>query len=440
MIEIVIAIIECIIIANFVIKSLEPKKPNRKWLLYAVLTALLLLDLHVGKILFKSESITGIVQIIVSLLFSLLFLKGSLYKKIFISIISNQLILIINVLIMTILSTLLKTDIMFLIKQQNAIWLYAILLSKLCYFLVTSFLLSLQKKVSYQISLKEGGAILLIFIATLFIGIAILEQNIIAGNYENYYLNISIIGLIAINVLSFCALTFISKENDRKLKYYLLEAQLENQKNEILEVQKQYNEIQKLRHDFKNYILCTLTLLKEDKISEAKKYLADIVDEKLVPEQAFLHTTSSTLNAIINAKLNKCRQCGIEIHYNVVDRIEIDDIDLSILFANLFDNAIEACVHNTSKSSIYLMVTYEKAYLNIIMKNTIEKPVLKHNPQLVTTKKDKKKHGYGLKTIDDVVRKYDGIKKYYEKDNYFYADLWLKLPFMSETGISCQTH
>ena len=237
MIEIVIAIIECIIIANFVIKSLEPKKPNRKWLLYAVLTALLLLDLHVGKILFKSESITGIVQIIVSLLFSLLFLKGSLYKKIFISIISNQLILIINVLIMTILSTLLKTDIMFLIKQQNAIWLYAILLSKLCYFLVTSFLLSLQKKVSYQISLKEGGAILLIFIATLFIGIAILEQNIIAGNYENYYLNISIIGLIAINVLSFCALTFISKENDRKLKYYLLEAQLENQKNEILEVQ-----------------------------------------------------------------------------------------------------------------------------------------------------------------------------------------------------------
>ena len=124
----------------------------------------------------------------------------------------------------------------------------------------------------------------------------------------------------------------------------------------------------------------------------------------------------------------------------MVDRIEIDDIDLSILFANLFDNAIEACVHNTSKSSIYLMVTYEKAYLNIIMKNTIEKPVLKHNPQLVTTKKDKKKHGYGLKTIDDVVRKYDGIKKYYEKDNYFYADLWLKLPFMSETGISCQTH
>ncbi|MBE5966933.1 MAG: GHKL domain-containing protein [Lachnospiraceae bacterium] len=440
MMGIVVAMIECIIIVNFIIKSLEPKKPNRKWLLYAILTALLLVDLHIGKIIFKSESIIGIVQIIICLLFSLLFLKGSLYKKIFISVISNQLILIINVLLMTILSTLLETDILMLIKQQNTVWLYAVLLSKLCYFLVTCFLLSLQKKVSYQISLKEGGAILLIFIVTLFIGIAILEQNIIAGNYENHYINISIIGLIAINVLSFWALTFISKENDKKLKYYLLEVQLENQKNEIKEVQKQYNEIQKLRHDFKNYILCSLTLLKEDKISEAKKYLADIVDEKLTPERAFIYTTSSTLNAIINAKLNKCRQCGIEIHYQVVEQIEIDDIDLSILFANLFDNAIEACAHNTSKSSIHLTVTYEKAYLNIIMKNTIEKPVLKHNPKLVTTKKDKKKHGYGLKTIDDIVQKYDGIKKYYEKDNYFYADLWLKLPFVPEKGISCQTH
>jgi signal transduction histidine kinase len=440
MMGIVVAMIECIIIVNFIIKSLEPKKPNRKWLLYAILTALLLVDLHIGKMIFKSESIIGIVQIIICLLFSLLFLKGSLYKKIFISVISNQLILIINVLLMTILSTLLETDILMLIKQQNTVWLYAVLLSKLCYFLVTCFLLSLQKKVSYQISLKEGGAILLIFIVTLFIGIAILEQNIIAGNYENHYINISIIGLIAINVLSFWALTFISKENDKKLKYYLLEVQLENQKNEIKEVQKQYNEIQKLRHDFKNYILCSLTLLKEDKISEAKKYLADIVDEKLTPERAFIYTTSSTLNAIINAKLNKCRQCGIEIHYQVVEQIEIDDIDLSILFANLFDNAIEACAHNTSKSSIHLTVTYEKAYLNIIMKNTIEKPVLKHNPKLVTTKKDKKKHGYGLKTIDDIVRKYDGIKKYYEKGNYFYADLWLKLPLVPETGISCQTH
>ena len=120
--------------------------------------------------------------------------------------------------------------------------------------------------------------------------------------------------------------------------------------------------------------------------------------------------------------------------------MDADDIDLSILFANLFDNAIDACSNKPEKSMIYLTVGYEKAYLNIVMKNTVEKPVLPHNPDLVTTKKDKTKHGYGLKTVEDIVKKYDGIKKYYEKENWFYADIWLKLPLAPEFGISCQNH
>ena len=265
-------------------------------------------------------------------------------------------------------------------------------------------------------------------------------MNIVSGNYENRYLIISVIGLIIINVLSFSILAYISKENDKRLKYYLLEAQIENQKNEINELQNQYSETLKLRHDYKNYILCGLTLLKEEKITESEKYFTNILDEKLSPEVSYIHTTSSAVNAIINAKLSKCRKLGITAHYEIVDKMDADDIDLSILFANLFDNAIDACSNKPEKSLIYLTVGYEKAYLSIVMKNTVEKPVLPHNPDLLTTKKDKTKHGYGLKTVEDIVKKYDGIKKYYEKDNWFYADIWLKLPLAPEFGISCQNY
>ncbi|NLK27364.1 MAG: hypothetical protein GX306_03345, partial [Clostridiales bacterium] len=180
MIGIVIAIIECLIIANFIIKSLEPKIfKHRVWLLYLILTILLFIDIELLNIVIRGASITGILQIIICFIFSLIFLNGSIYKKILISVISNILILIINVTIMTILSAFLDTDIMELIEQQNAIWLYAILLSKLCYFLATIFLLTIQKKTPYQLSIKEGSAILLIFIVTLLIGITTLEQNIV---------------------------------------------------------------------------------------------------------------------------------------------------------------------------------------------------------------------------------------------------------------------
>ncbi|MBU5334795.1 GHKL domain-containing protein [Anaerocolumna aminovalerica] len=291
---------------------------------------------------------------------------------------------------------------------------------------------TLQKKLLYPITLKEGKVILLIFFITLLIGLSVLEIHIVSGSYDSIYLNITVIGLIIINLLSFYFLYFISKNNERKLKYTLLLKQLENQKNEIIEVKNQYNEMLKIRHDFKNYILCGLALLKEKNISEAEAYFSNILEEKLTFDRSFVFTSNNTINAIINAKINKCNKLGINTYWEVVDRIEFDDIDLSILFANLFDNAIEACALNNKKSEIILIVTYEKAYLNIIMKNTIEKSILSYNPNLITTKKDKTMHGFGLKTIYDIVNKYDGIIKYYEKNNYFYVDVWLKMLFMPE--------
>ena len=439
--EVVTAVIESAIIANFIIKSFEPRKLRKmNWLLYVMLTSVLFIEIHFASIIFLSESAKGIAQIIICFVFSIVFLKGSIYKKLLISVISNLLILIINIFILAMMGMFLDESIMEIINQQNAIWLFAVFMSKLFYFLLTCMLLSFRKKMTYHITLREGGAILLIFFVTLFIGLSILEMNIVSGNYKNRYLIISVIGLIIINVLSFYILTYISKENDKRLKYYLLETQVENQKNEISEFQHQYSEILKLRHDYKNYILCGLTLLKEEKRTEAEKYFTNILDDKLSPEVSYIHTTNSAVNAIINAKLSKCRKLGITTHYEIVDRIDADDIDLSILFANLFDNAIDACSNKPEKSMIYLTVGYEKAYLTIVMKNTVEKSVLSHNPDLLTTKKDKTKHGYGLKTVDDIVKKYDGIKKYYEKENWFYADIWLKLPLAPEFFISRQNH
>lgn len=439
--EIIISFVESIIIANYVIRSLEPvklKKSNR--LFYGILPLLLFIDVYYLGTFINSTSMTGIVQILVCLIFSILFLNGSIYKKLLISLISNLLILIINVFILAVLGIFLDERIMQIINQQNAVWLFAVLMSKLLYFFITCILLSVQNKITYRMTFKEGSAILFIFFITLLIGLSILEMNIVSGNYVNRYLFVSIIGLAIINMLSFYMISYISKENEKRIKYYLLEMQMENQKNDIEELQNQYSEISKIRHDYKNYLLCGLTLIKEKNIKEAEKYFSDILDEKLDSGIAYVHTTNNAVNAIINAKLNKCKKLGITTHYEIVDKIDIDDIDISMLFANLFDNAIEACAGNPQKSSIYLNVSYEKAYLNIILKNTIEKSVLSPNPKLITTKMDKTKHGYGLITVDDIVKKYDGIKKYYEKENWFYADIWIKVPFEPKIYISCQNH
>ena len=69
-----------------------------------------------------------------------------------------------------------------------------------------------------------------------------------------------------------------------------------------------------------------------------------------------------------------------------------------------------------------------KSYLHIVMKNTIEGSVLKENPHLNTTKKDNvEQHGYGLKSVRDIVKKYNGSMQINEQEGYFVVDVILNM-------------
>ena len=46
---------------------------------------------------------------------------------------------------------------------------------------------------------------------------------------------------------------------------------------------------------------------------------------------------------------------------------------------------------------------------------------------LITTKKDKTAHGFGVASVKMLAKKYDGITSFYERNGQFIADVWLKL-------------
>lgn len=52
--------------------------------------------------------------------------------------------------------------------------------------------------------------------------------------------------------------------------------------------------------------------------------------------------------------------------------------------------------------------------------------MLERNFQLNTTKQNKEKHGFGIRSIRQIVEKYDGMLDFYEQDNMFFADVLLK--------------
>ncbi len=136
------------------------------------------------------------------------------------------------------------------------------------------------------------------------------------------------------------------------------------------------------------------------------------------------YTALNGLNVLLNIKFNEIKDKNIEFehHIFVSEQIKIDEIDLCVLFGNLFDNAIEA-VGKCRKKFIKINVTERKEYFIINMTNS----TINNNIAFgVTSKANKLQHGFGLQSVCDIADKYDGDVDYNLKSGVFEIAVMLK--------------
>ena len=179
-------------------------------------------------------------------------------------------------------------------------------------------------------------------------------------------------------------------------------------------------------HDLKHQI----NLLKTQAyVGKSTSYL-----EKMEREIRVYETQNKTGNQILDAVLtNKamiCQNKEIELKF-IVDGGALsfmEDMDVSALFGNMLDNAIESAEKQQEKQKrlIWLYVTKEKQFVRIRTENYCDEKVRFKNGMPVTTKKDRRLHGYGMKSIKSTVEKYHGSVVAAQENNWF--ELKILLP------------
>ena len=179
-------------------------------------------------------------------------------------------------------------------------------------------------------------------------------------------------------------------------------------------------------HDLKHQI----NLLKTQAyVGKSTSYL-----EKMEREIRVYETQNKTGNQILDAVLtNKamiCQNKEIELKF-IVDGGALsfmEDMDVSALFGNMLDNAIESAEKQREKQKrlIWLYVTKEKQFVRIRTENYCDEKIQFKNGMPVTTKKDRRFHGYGMKSIKSTVEKYHGSVVAAQENNWF--ELKILLP------------
>lgn len=149
--------------------------------------------------------------------------------------------------------------------------------------------------------------------------------------------------------------------------------------------------------------------------------------DKMEHEIKVYETQNKTGNRILDAVLtNKSMVCQKrEIELKVIIEGQslsfMDDMDISALFGNMLDNAIESVSRQKEKEKrlIWLYVSREKQFVRIRTENYCDEKIRFRNGMPVTTKKDKRLHGYGMKSICATVEKYGGSTVACQRDNWF---------------------
>ena len=145
---------------------------------------------------------------------------------------------------------------------------------------------------------------------------------------------------------------------------------------------------------------------------------------------------AETGNQVTNVVLSdcglRCQKNNIQLTY-IIDGGKlsfIDEIDLYSIFGNALENAVdcELTVPEKEGRFIFASVREENKNLLIHFENYCSEELSFKDGLPVTTKGDEKWHGFGMKSMKNIVSKYKGKMLVKQDNNMFQLDISIPMP------------
>jgi two-component system, LytTR family, sensor histidine kinase AgrC len=304
--------------------------------------------------------------------------------------------------------------------------------NSLCYALIIVFIIKVFRKPYFRImEALENGWGPFCFVTFLMLAIIFLLQYYpepIANSPDN----IPLLCLTYILMFAFYAIVYLNFENITQ--YYqlkqdkrLMRLQTEMQKKEYDAILDKLSAAQIYRHDMKHHINALNTLLRENNLGEAEKYLGKLSDRlnDTVIEQ---YCENYVVNVILSSYISKAKEEGIEVtcKADVPADLKMEELELGAIFSNAMDNAIAACGkiedRDHRKISVACRVHINQIYIQI--SNTFAGEVSFDGEYPVSQREG---HGFGTRSIAAIAQKYGGIFSFTAEEGLFTTTVILNL-------------
>ena len=168
-------------------------------------------------------------------------------------------------------------------------------------------------------------------------------------------------------------------------------------------------------HDLKHQLLAVKNVFDPREYNE--------IMEMINSYGAEIQTNNEVLDVVFQDKNLQCRKLGIQFTC-IIDGKALDFMgttDLYVLFGNLIDNAIEAVskLPDGETKNIQVNVRRDRGFVIVTIENSYTGELVWSEGRLTTSKSDKRNHGFGIRSIEKIVHKYNGRYSISTEDQIF---------------------
>lgn len=225
---------------------------------------------------------------------------------------------------------------------------------------------------------------------------------------EGYIFIIIMLGFLVLNIYITYIINQVSQNAKLKYELEITQRQSEMQMKHYNELDNKYEMSRKIIHDFKKH-LNTIEDLKSQNSEKAYDYAAEMEREMDSLYMCF-KCSNKVLSIIMSQKISAAEKNKILVTTDIQD-IPFDFInapDITALFANIWDNAIEACCKLVEpKRYIEFVMKKVNGFIFISAKNSFDGNIVTNKEYILSTKEN---HiGMGLSIIRSVTEKYNGL-------------------------------
>ena len=240
------------------------------------------------------------------------------------------------------------------------------------------------------------------------------------------YLPIAIMTALLVMVLiALCAGLFRDqlRVQQERLRLEFLEEQSADQIAHYTALYQNAQDIHKIRHDMKNFVIAAQGYLQGQDYDELKAHLDGLLGEIQPP--ALTDTGNPLLDAVVTAKRAAAPDIDFRMSLMPLAYQHIDPMDVAQVLAAALDNAIEGCA-GVSAPYIDLRIARHAQFVTVTVANpTAHRPQIRHG-RLVTRKEHPEQHGYGVRGMQKIADKYQGHLKWRFDGTVFHLSVLLQ--------------